>query len=166
MNKAQRDPAEVSRFIERFAQLMVNAGMPRIPARMFAALLSADSGRLTAAELAEQLKASPAAISGGARYLIQTEMIHRERDPGSRRDHFRVLDNVWYQTISQRDQLMLRWAALMREGMAAVGPATPAGARLTESAEFLEFMQQELKHLAQRWEAYRADQRGTSSIAR
>jgi DNA-binding transcriptional regulator GbsR (MarR family) len=161
-----RDPAELSRFIERFAQLLVDAGMPRIPARIFVALLATDSGRLTAAELGEALTASPAAISGGVRYLIQVEMIHREREPGSRRDHYRVQDNVWYQTISQRDQLMLRWAGSLRDGVAAAGPDTPAGARLAESVEFLEFMQRELAQLTRRWEEYRAGQAGNSSIAR
>ncbi len=167
-----RDPAEVSRFIERFAQMLVDAGMPRIASRIFVALIATDSGRLTAGELAEQLKASPAAISGGVRYLTQVEMVSREREPGSRRDHYRVEDNVWYHTISQRDQLMLRWAAHLREGATAVGPDTPAGVRLVESVEFMEFMQREMLHLASRWEAYRAAQAetsaqaGTSSIAR
>ena len=57
-----------------------------MPARVFAALLATDSGRLTAAELAELLQISPAAVSGAVRYLTQVGMVHREREPGSRRD--------------------------------------------------------------------------------
>ena len=75
-----RDPAVVSRFVERFAQVFVEAGMPRIASRIFVALVATDSGRLTAAELAEQLRASPAAISGGVRYLIQVDLVSRERE--------------------------------------------------------------------------------------
>ena len=41
-----------------------------MPARVFSALLATDSGRLTAAELAERLQISPAAVSGAVRYLI------------------------------------------------------------------------------------------------
>ena len=50
----RRDPAAVARFVERFASVLVEAGIPRMPARVFSALLATDSGRLTAAELSEQ----------------------------------------------------------------------------------------------------------------
>ncbi|HEY7015122.1 MAG TPA: hypothetical protein VH480_20330, partial [Streptosporangiaceae bacterium] len=56
----ERNGTEVSRFVERFAAVLTEAGIPRMPARVFAALLATDSGRLTAAELAAQLQASPA----------------------------------------------------------------------------------------------------------
>jgi DNA-binding transcriptional regulator GbsR (MarR family) len=151
-----RDPADVSRFIERFAQVMVEAGMPRIASRIFVALVATDSGRLTAAELTEQLQASAAAISGGVRYLTQLNMVSREREPGSRRDHYRVEDDVWYQTITQRDQILARWTASLREGADVLGVDTPAGARLAETVEFFEFLQKELRHVTDRWHAYRA----------
>lgn len=150
-----RDPAEVSRFVERFAQVLVDSGMPRIASRIFVALIATDSGRRTAGELAELLQASPAAISGGVRYLTQVNMITREREPGSRRDHYRVDDDVWYQTITQRDQLVARWTASLREGAKVLGDDTPAGTRVAESAAFFEFMQQELREMTARWEAYR-----------
>src|SRR6266536_2218921 len=63
--------------------------------RFASALLAADSGRLTAAELAGRLQASPAAVSGGVRYLVGVGMVRREGKPGSRRHHYRVPDNVW-----------------------------------------------------------------------
>jgi DNA-binding transcriptional regulator GbsR (MarR family) len=151
-----RDPAAVSRFIERFAQVFVEAGMPRIASRIFIALVATDSGRLTAAELAEQLQASPAAISGGVRYLAQVNLITREREPGSRRDHYRVEDDVWYQTITQRDQLLKRWTDNLREGAEVLGSDTPAGSRLAESVEFFEFLQKELRQMTDRWQEHRA----------
>ena len=46
-----------------------------MPARVFAALLIAPDARLTAAELAERLQVSPAAISGAVRYLVQVRMV-------------------------------------------------------------------------------------------
>jgi DNA-binding transcriptional regulator GbsR (MarR family) len=153
---ADRDPAAVSRFVERFAQLFVDAGMPRIASRIFVALIATDSGRLTAAELAEQLKASAGAISGGVRYLIHVNLVTREREPGSRRDHYRVDDDVWYKSITQRDQILVRWADGMREGAAILGEDTPAGARFAESVEFFDFMQKELAILLERWHEYRA----------
>jgi DNA-binding transcriptional regulator GbsR (MarR family) len=154
-----RDPAAVSRFIEGFAQAFVEAGMPRIASRIFVALVATDSGRLTAAELAEQLRASPAAISGGVRYLVHVNLVSRGREPGSRRDHYRVDNDVWYQTIMQRDQLLARWTASLSEGADVLGADTPAGARFAESVEFFEFMQRELRLMSERWDKYRAESR-------
>jgi DNA-binding transcriptional regulator GbsR (MarR family) len=152
-----RDRAAVSRFVERFAQVMVEAGMPRIASRIFVALVATDSGRLTAAELADQLQASPAAISGGVRYLAQVNLVSREREPGSRRDHYRVDNDVWYQTIAQRDQLLERWTDNLREGAEVLGADTPAGARLAETVEFFEFLQKELADMTERWRKHRAE---------
>ncbi|HEV7899877.1 MAG TPA: MarR family transcriptional regulator [Planosporangium sp.] len=152
-----RDPESVSRFVERFAQVAVEAGMPRIASRIFGALVATDSGRLTAAELAEQLRASPAAISGGVRYLTQLNMVGRGREPGSRRDHYWVDNDVWYQSITQRDQLMARWTTSLREGADVLGVDTPAGARLAETVEFFDFLQKELRLIPERWEKYRAE---------
>ena len=53
-----RDDAAVTRFVEDFASALVEMGVPRMPARIFAALLTSDSGRLTAADLAARLRAS------------------------------------------------------------------------------------------------------------
>lgn len=49
-------------FVERFGSALVDAGMPRMPALVFVALLASDSGRLTADELMEQLRVSRAAV--------------------------------------------------------------------------------------------------------
>ena len=60
------------RFVERFARDARGRRRPaHARARVLASLLATDSGRLTAAELAEQLlQASPAAVCGAVRYLI------------------------------------------------------------------------------------------------
>ena len=56
---AGRDEEAVRRFIERFALDLSEAGMARMPARAFAAILSADDGRCTAADLAGPLAGEP-----------------------------------------------------------------------------------------------------------
>ena len=55
MAKATRDEGAASRFVEDFATVMVESGMPRIAARVFAYLLADDDAAATAAELAERL---------------------------------------------------------------------------------------------------------------
>jgi DNA-binding transcriptional regulator GbsR (MarR family) len=144
-------------YIERFAAVLVAAGFPAMPARVFVALLIADSGRLTAAELAGTLRISPAAVSGAVRYLIQVGLIHKERVPGSRRDYYRMPGNMWDDLLRMRDQVMSRWGALVREGIDLVGPGTEAGARMAEQAAFLDFATREMAELLARWEKYRAE---------
>ena len=98
---AGRDEEAVRRFIERFALDLSEAGMARMPARVFAAILSAEDGRCTAAELAELLGVSPAAVSGAVRYLLQVQLVSREREPGERRDHYRTSTDSWYEAMAQ-----------------------------------------------------------------
>ncbi|RJQ80804.1 MarR family transcriptional regulator [Pseudonocardiaceae bacterium YIM PH 21723] len=130
---------------------MVEAGVPSMPARVFAALNMADSGRLTAAELAELLQASPAAISGAVRYLTQVNMIHREREPGTRRDVFRLYDDGWYTTLMRREAIVRRWEDAAKEGAIALGPDSPAGRRMAEMSAFFEFVDEELQPMLDRW---------------
>jgi predicted transcriptional regulator len=143
-------------YLERFASVLVAAGIPPMPARVFVALLVADSGRLSAAELARRLQVSPAAVSGGVRYLIQVGLVHKERVPGSRQDYYRMPDDVWSDMFRLRDQVMQRWAALVREGIELLGPGTPAGMRLAEHATFFDFVSAEMPEVLKRWAEYRA----------
>jgi DNA-binding transcriptional regulator GbsR (MarR family) len=151
-----RDDDAVRRFIERFALDLAEAGMPRMPARGFAAVLVAEGGRLTAAELAELLRVSPAAISGAVRYLTQLRMVTREREPGERRDHYQIAADTWYAVVARRDEMYERWEQDLQEGIKAVGPDSPAGARLEETSRFFAFLHREIPQVMARWDALRA----------
>src|SRR5215207_10670195 len=129
----ERDEDAVARFVERFALRFSEAGVPRMPARVFSALLVTDDGRRTAAELAETLKVSPAAVSNAVRYLTQVGLVAREREPGERRDHYKIPSgDTWYEVTIRRDAMLLRWQEDLREGIEAIGADTPAGQRLEE----------------------------------
>jgi DNA-binding transcriptional regulator GbsR (MarR family) len=151
-----RDEAAVRRFIEDFAQALTEMGVPRMPARVFVALVTSDPGRLTAAELAATLHASPGAMSGAVRYLVQLGLIRREGEPGSRRHYYRVPDDVWGEIISIRNRAMARWTAVMREGVPVLGADTPAGLRITDSVRFFEFVSAELPLVVDRWQERKA----------
>jgi predicted transcriptional regulator len=153
---AQRDEAAVRRFIEDFAQALTEMGVPRMPARVFVALVTSDPGRLSAAELAATLHASPAAMSGAVRYLVQLGLIRREGEPGSRRHYYRVPDDVWGEIISIRNRAMARWTAVLREGVPVLGADTPAGVRIADSARFFEFVSGELPLVIDRWQSRKA----------
>jgi predicted transcriptional regulator len=153
---AQRNEQARSGFIERFAAVLTESGFPRMPARVFAALLATDSGRLTAAELAELLHVSLAAISGAVRYLVQINLASREVEPGSRREHYRVHSEIWYEAIACKDQVLDRCERSLRDGIDVVGRDTPAGGRIAETLAFFEFLQTELPAMLERWRARKA----------
>jgi predicted transcriptional regulator len=144
----------VARFVERFALLLVEGGVPRMPARVFGALLMAEDGSRTAGELAEQLRVSPAAISGAVRYLTQVGLIVRARHPGERRDHYEVTDDLWYEAYANRDKQLEQWAMLMSDGVAVVGEDTKVGWRLNQSRQFFEFLRGEIHGMMARWREY------------
>jgi len=149
------DDDGVLRFIEQFALLLTDGGMPRMAARVFACVLAHDSGQLTAAELAARLRVSPAAISGAARYLIQVELLTKAREPGGRRDHYRLADDLWYEAFGHKDTLLRRWEEGLVEGIELLGDDTPAGRRLQDTRAFFGFLRTELAPMMERWEEHR-----------
>ncbi|MEU5213588.1 MarR family transcriptional regulator [Streptomyces sp. NPDC020742] len=156
---APQDQEAISTFVERFAAQLVEAGMARMPARVFACLLSSDTGVLTSAELGERLQISPAAVSGAVRYLSQVDMVSREREPGSRRDRYRVHSDQWYEALARRENVLTRWESTLRDGVESLGKASPAGRRLNETLVFFDFLQKELPVMLERWREYRDELR-------
>ena len=159
----ERDDEAVRRFIERFALTLAESGMSRMPARVFAAILTVDDGRCTAADLGDLLRVSPAAISGAVRYLTQLRLVRREREPGERRDHYRISSDTWYEAVTRREEMIARWEQDLADGIKAVGPGSPAGDRLEETRQFFEHFRQTLEQAVLDWRALRAAGRtGTS----
>jgi DNA-binding transcriptional regulator GbsR (MarR family) len=152
----KQDRAGVLEFIERFAGQLTDAGMQRMAARVFVALLAVDSGRLTASELGEVLQVSPAAVSGAVRYLTQADMVERRRELGSRRDYYVLKADMWYDMITQREQLMQRWKSVLADGIEALGVHTPAGQRMRETVAFFDYLHEEMPGVMGRWKERRA----------
>jgi predicted transcriptional regulator len=148
----QADRDSLPEFIEKFAAVLITAGFPPMPARVFVALLVTDSGRLNSAELVELLQISPAAVSGAIRYLAGLGLVHKERVPGSRREYYRMPADIWRQVTASQAEVMARWAALLKEGIVLVGPDTPAGRRMTGHAAYFEFLAAEMPALYARWD--------------
>ncbi len=149
------DRAAVHReFTEAFATVMVESGLPRMPARVLAYLLGSDSGEATSGELLEALQVSAAGVSGAVSYLIQTRLVARGRKPGERKDTYHLTKGEWYDDImSGRSAELSRWADASRRGADALGHSTPAGARLDETARFFEFLDREMTGIMDRWHA-------------
>ena len=156
-SRGRRDEQAVRRFVEHMAMTLADWGFPRMPARVLMTMMSSDEGSLTAADLAEQLGVSPAAISGAVRYLTHVGLLAREPVPGSRRDRYRLPDDTWYEATATKGQLLKTVTDLAEEGVTALGGlATPSGARVAEMRDFFQFVQGELDGLLQKWQATKA----------
>ncbi len=145
-NDAQR-----ARFVERMGGALTSAGMARLPARIFAAVLVDEDGRMTAAEIAACLEVSPAAVSGAVRYLDGMGVLRRERERGSRRDIFVVDDDAWHDAMLHADQIYAPMQAALRKGVEELDPDDPAYRRLRLSEEFIGFLLGELGSINERW---------------
>ncbi len=141
--------------VEDVALLLTEAGLPRMPARVFAYVLAEDRDRYTARDLAEGLRVSPAAISGALRQLTLAGMLDRQREPGARSDHYRIYDDdVWSAILGQRLPLLQRWETVTSEAADRLA-GTQGGRRLRETQAYFRFMATEMAALQDRWHAER-----------
>lgn len=144
--------------VERLGWVLEDSGVPRMPARVFAYILAEDRDRYTAAELAEGLQVSPAAISGAVRYLTHTRLVVRERRASGRGDVYRVVDgDVWGTIMTARLPLLDQYVTSLEEAMALLEPGSPGQARLEETRDYFAFARQGLAELAERWAKYHAE---------
>jgi DNA-binding transcriptional regulator GbsR (MarR family) len=144
------------RAVERFAQTLELAGMPRMASRVFAYVLAEDSDRYTAAELAEGLRVSPAAISGAVRYLVDARLLFKEREPGMRSELFRVYDDdVWRMIMLARIPILEQWQVGLDKAIELIGDDGRGGRRLLETREFVSFLREELVAMMDRWTEHR-----------
>jgi DNA-binding transcriptional regulator GbsR (MarR family) len=155
-----REHAEdVKRFVERLSITLSDAGMPRMAARIFVALLVVDAGRLTAAEIADYLKISRAAVSIAVRVLIQANLVVREREPGRAVDEYRVLDDVWLENAVWKDAAFRQLENDLALGTEVLTKGSPAWRRVDETRQFFAFAREELVRLVERWRVRRAELR-------
>ncbi|CAM5549604.1 MarR family transcriptional regulator OS=Streptomyces alboniger OX=132473 GN=CP975_17535 PE=4 SV=1 [Streptomyces alboniger] len=142
-----RDSEAVREFEEVFATVMMASGMPKMMARVLTCLTLTDSGSLTAAELAERLKVSPASVSKAITFLDEQSFIRRERDE-RRRERYVVDDDIWYQSMMASVHSMTQVVETARQGASVLGPGTPAAARLENVARFLDFVTESMSRAA------------------
>jgi DNA-binding MarR family transcriptional regulator len=146
-------PEAVSQFVERFAGVLTNSGVPSMSARVMGRMLVSPTGTMTASELAEALRISQPAVSGAVRQLLQVGFISRERLPGSRKDHYRIRDDVFAAILERRNDALGEWEASTRAGADLFGAETPVGRRLQEAADFFDFIRDDLNQMIKGWRA-------------
>ncbi|MFB4267106.1 helix-turn-helix domain-containing protein [Nonomuraea sp. GTA35] len=132
-------------------EMAVRMGLPKMMARVFIGLLLSEEGRLTAAELSRRLKVSPASVSMAVRYLIQQELIRRERDERRRRDIYVIDDDTWYHSMTTGARQTLEAAEAAKAAAKLFGDDTPVGRRLARGGTFLEHISLDMLQSTERW---------------
>ncbi|MEV0144124.1 MULTISPECIES: helix-turn-helix domain-containing protein [unclassified Nonomuraea] len=146
-----RDPQAVQDFVESFTALLVQQGLPRMEARVLVCLYITDSGALTAADLVQRLRVSPASVSHAVAFLEQQGMLRRERVPGARRERYVIDDEIWLRSILASQQMNDALTAASQRGAEILGATTPAGARFQSSAELLLLVSEAFRQVMERW---------------
>ncbi|MFC4010620.1 helix-turn-helix domain-containing protein [Nonomuraea purpurea] len=153
-----RDPQAVKDFTESFTALLTQQGLPRMEARVLACLYITDSGALTAAELVQRLRVSPASVSNAVAFLEQQGMLSRERVPGARRERYVMDAELWLRSIRAALEMNDALVTASQRGAEILGVATPAGARFKSSAELLLLVGEAHRQVMERWQQNQAAQ--------
>ena len=142
-----RDPEAVRAYEETLTTVYMQSGTPQMMARVLACLTVSDTGSLTAAELVQRLQVSPASVSKAVASLEGQDLVRRERDEG-RRERYAMDDEVMYQAMMSSVRSTAQVAEAHRQGVGVLGPGTPAGARLENTARFLDYVSESLARAA------------------
>lgn len=142
-----RDAEAVQAYQEAFTDVLVQAGTPRMMARVLSCLYTTDAGSLTAAELVQYLQVSPASVSKAISFLEDQGLVRRERDE-RRRERYFADEDVWYQSMMASARSTAQLVETAREGVGVLGTGTPAAVRLENIARFLDFVSESIARAA------------------
>ncbi|WP_100449105.1 GbsR/MarR family transcriptional regulator [Glycomyces xiaoerkulensis] len=149
------DRTEVMNYVERFATMLIEAGMQRMTARVFSYILIDDASSYTAAELSEGMGVSLAAVSNAVRDLVTGGLIIKSRRPDTRADVYEILDDdIWGRIMLDRVPLLKRYRDLALSGLEVLPPGAGRD-RMFQSAMFFEFASEAFSEIRERWDDYR-----------
>jgi DNA-binding transcriptional regulator GbsR (MarR family) len=143
-----RDAEAVAEYEETLTTVLMASGVPKMAARVLTCLFTTDAGSLTASQLGQHLQVSPASISKAITFLEIQSLVRRERDE-RRRDRYVVDDELFYQATIASARANDQLVETARQGVAILGPHTPAAARLENVARFLGFISESITRAAE-----------------
>ncbi|WP_203978282.1 GbsR/MarR family transcriptional regulator [Planotetraspora silvatica] len=143
-----RDAEAVHEYEETLTTVFMTSGLPKMMARVLGCLYTTDTGSLTASELAQRLQVSPASVSKAITFLESLDLVRRKRDE-RRRERYVVDDDLWYQSMIRSARANDQVVEAARQGVAILGPGTPAATRLENVARFLDFVSESITRAAE-----------------
>ncbi len=138
-----RNPKAVREYEQLLTTDLMASGAPKTPARVLSCLMITDSGSLTARELSQRLRVSPASISRAIALLESQALIRRERHNHGR-ERYVVDDELWYQSTISSARTTAKLLKTAQQGVAILGPDTPAAVRLENIARFVDVISESL----------------------
>lgn len=143
---------ETAHTVERqLAATLIGTGIPTMSGRVLAALLTAEDAGMSAAELAQHLRVSPASIAKSVGYLEGEGLIRRERIAKSRANRYSVGPDAWFQAFLASAQRNHQLADTARRGADLLGRGTSAGSRLHALSRFHQQLTNDIVERARHW---------------
>jgi DNA-binding transcriptional regulator GbsR (MarR family) len=154
-------------FVEAIGQILGSSGMTPMAGRMWGWLLICEPPDQTAADLADELKASRGSISGTARLLTTAGLIQRTTRRGDRREYFSTPPGGFATIIETAGAAYGRFRRLTEEGLDELADRPPeVRARLQEVHDVFAFFESEYPGLLARFHQERARQAPNPVAAR
>ncbi|MDA1359175.1 helix-turn-helix domain-containing protein [Glycomyces luteolus] len=142
-------------YVEQFAAILNDSGLQRMSARVFSYILVDDADTYTAAEVAEGLGISLAAVSGAVRELTTAGLLIKGRRASTRADVYRLFDeDIWGSIMLDRTPIIDRYLDTAIVGIETL-PEGPGRDRLVQTAAFMEFIKTEMAAMRQHWNTRR-----------
>ena len=146
-------------FVENAGLYFERLGLSRTAGRVLGWLLSDARGSADAPRLCAELAVAKSSMSVALRQLTASGLVERHRPPRRRRDHYRVVEDVFGRAFRAKMAEFAAFGELVEQGMRAVGDAPEVRARLGRMAAMYEFMAREFPRLLDRWEREREGER-------
>lgn len=153
-------PTEDERgFCEQFGVYTQMTGDSRITGLITGWLLICQPAHQSITELSEALDISKASVSTVIRQMQQRQTVERYAVAGTRQHYYRLTGGGnWARILRARWMFVTAGRNLAEQGIDMLTKNSTPSDRLTEYADFLAFMDQEIgDKLIDRWERYRAD---------
>jgi len=129
------------------------AGLQPAAARILGLMYVADKPELTFDEITESLHISKSATSNGINLLLQTGQIEYITFSGDRKRYFRLKISNWREGFAKKIEGLTSFNKLLRQVLEVRTKETPEyNACLLQLINFLDFINQELPGLLQKWE--------------
>ena len=144
--------ARTSRFTDRVASLFEHDGLPPIAGRIFALLLLSEEAR-SLDQLSDELGVSKASASTNTRLLARFGLIEPVRRPGSRRDYYRTVDDLFERSMAVRLDRWREFTDVIGEGRTLPLATPEVRERLERYEGALSYMADAIGRAMVRWRA-------------
>ncbi|MFD2515361.1 GbsR/MarR family transcriptional regulator [Pontibacter locisalis] len=142
--------------IEKIGIFHEKLGMQPAAGRIMGLMFVSDRPELTFDEIRETLNISKSATSTALNLLIETGPVEYITFAGDRKRYFRLKTSNWRDSLTKRFNNIINFKILLKEVMETRSDkSSEFNSCLAEFVDFLEYMQQELPVLLEKWEKSR-----------